>query len=91
MSNSYKIKFYHSSDDYDEYYHEIVDDMKDEKRVKVSFSASDLSECPEDATLNRCLFSGWDYIDAIELGMKLHELGYDSLDVEHIDENEDED
>lgn len=91
MSISYKVKFYHSSDRFGECYHEIVDDMENEEEVEVSFGAGDLSECPEDATLNRCLFNGWDYIEAIELGMKLHELGYNSLDVEHIKENEDED
>ena len=46
--------------------------------------------CPEDATLKRDRFDGYDYLAAIELGMKHAQLGYDRIEVEHIDNNEED-
>ena len=83
MANPYKVKFYHDEEDGFDTYHRI-EDVTNDPDVNLSFRASDLSECPEDATLNRDLFNGWDYIEAIELGMLLANLGYDSIEVEHI-------
>lgn len=87
MANPYKVKFYHEQDEtgYD-CYHRITDETK-EDGIDISFSASDMCECPEDATLVRGLFSGWEYIETIELGMKLAQKGYDSLEVEDITKN----
>lgn len=81
MTNPYKVKFYHDEEDGFDTYHQIKD-VTNDPDVNLSFRASDLSDCPEDATLNRYLFNGWDYIKAIELGMKLAILGYDGIEVE---------
>ena len=87
MGNPYKVKFYYSEDDFGhEYCHEIQNTTED-SGVTIYFKAYDMCECPEDATLNRDLFNGEDYIDAIKLGMKLANLGYDSIEVEYIVEN----
>jgi len=86
MANPYKVKFYHDDNEGFDTYNRIEDETND-PRVNLSFRASDLCECPEDATLFRALFNGWDYIETIELGMKLANLGYDSIEVEHITEN----
>lgn len=86
MANPYKVKFYHDDNTGFDTYNRIEDETNDPD-VNLSFRASDLCECPEDATLFRCLFNGWDYIETIELGMKLANLGYDGIEVEHITEN----
>lgn len=86
MANPYKVKFYHNDNEGFDTYNRI-EDVTNDPDVNLSFSASDLCECPEDATLFRALFNGWDYIETIELGMKLANLGYDNIEVEHITEN----
>lgn len=92
MANPYKIKFYHVEDSYSiEVGHEILN-VTEEDGIEVDFRSYDLWEYPEEATLNRSLFNGYEYISALELGMKLAQLGYDSIEVEHIgDDEEDED
>ena len=81
MSKPYKINFYHREDNYGhEYYHEIQSETVDSD-VYLYFEAYDMCECPEDATLSRDLFDGEDYIEAIKLGMKLANLGYDEIEV----------
>lgn len=86
MANSYKVKFYHQTDNWGiEYGHEIVDCME-EPDTNVSFIAYNLCECPEDATLNRDLFNGYDFLEAVKLGMRLAKLGYDEIEIEDIEE-----
>lgn len=81
MGNPYRVNFYHSEDNYGhEYCHEIQSETVD-SGVYLYFKAYDMCECPEDATLSRDLFDGDDYIRAIELGMKLANLGYDEIEV----------
>ena len=90
MGKPYKVKFYHDEDSYGiEVGHEIQN-ATEEDGIKVDFRAYDLCECPEDATLNRSLFNGYEYISALKLGMKLAQLGYDSIEVEHIDGDEED-
>lgn len=60
-------------------------EITDEKEGFI-FSASDLTECPEDATLYRDLFNAEDYISAVEFGMKLAQEGYDYIQVEKVEE-----
>ena len=87
MSNPYKVNFYHSEDIYGhEYCHEIQSETEDTD-VYLYFKAYDMCECPEDATLSRDLFNGEDYIQAIKLGMKLANLGYDEIEVKDFMEN----
>lgn len=52
-----------------------------------SFTAYDLCECPEDATIDRDLFNGYDYLDAIRLGMELAREGYTSIEVSDSEES----
>lgn len=48
------------------------------KRV---FSAYDLYDCPEDATIYRELFNANDYIRALRQGMLLAQHGYDNIEI----------
>ena len=67
----------------DVYGHEL--NSPDSKKFK--FSAYDLCECPEDATIDRDLFNGYDYLDAIRLGMELAREGYTSIEVSDSEED----
>lgn len=66
-------------------YQEIVDAETNDSL----FSASDLSETPEDCTLTRDLFNAYDFISAVEYGMQLSQEGYDYIELERCEEHED--
>lgn len=51
-----------------------------------SYFVSNLNRCPEDATIDRDLFSAEDFIEAVKFGMSLAQAGYD--DVELIEKTE---
>lgn len=44
------------------------------------FSVHDLTECPEDATVNRGLFDAGDYLRAVRYGIELTKAGYDEVE-----------
>lgn len=44
------------------------------------FSVHDLTECPEDATVNRDLFDARDYLRAVRYGIELAKAGYDEVE-----------
>lgn len=54
---------------------------------KFDFTAYNLCEYPEDATVDRDLFNGYDYLDAIWLGMELAKEGYTSIEVSDSEED----
>lgn len=56
--------------------------------TEINFYVHDLSECPEDAILGRDLFSGAEYLEAIELGMKLAQEGYTGIECNCIKEED---
>ena len=88
MANPYKIKFYHDENNYGiEIGHEIISAAKEEG-IEINFQANNLWEYPENAILNHNVLNGYEYIEALELGIKLAQLGYDSIEVEHIDNKE---
>lgn len=91
MANPYKVKFYHEEDSHGHEFCNEIQSVTEDPDIGLYFKAYDMCECPEDATLNRDLFNGDDYIEAIELGMLLSNLGYDSIEVEHLIGDVDED
>lgn len=60
----------------------------DPKVGNVRFAVYDLTECPEDATLTRALFSAYDYIAALKTGMRIAQAGYTDLEYETRGEEE---
>lgn len=54
---------------------------------KFYFTAYNLCECSEDATVYRDLFNGDDYLNAIQLGMELAREGYTSIEVSYSEED----
>lgn len=53
---------------------------------QISYRVYDLCECPEDAIIGRDLFSGYEYIEAIKLGMELAKQGYSGIEIEEMAE-----
>lgn len=47
---------------------------------KEVFSVYDLTQCPEDATISRDLFSASDYLRAVRYGIELAKQGYDEVE-----------
>lgn len=68
-----ELVIYQESDDYEEIttYQEIND-----KEHNIKFSVSNLNWNPEDALIDRALFSAGDYIDALNKGIELANQGY---------------
>lgn len=55
---------------------------------KINFGVSNLSECPEDAIIERDLFSADDYIKALNKGIELAKKGYTKVSGNFIKEEE---
>lgn len=84
MSKSFILNFY-DNEDYENHIHRIWNITKDDNIGGISFFAYDLTDCPEDATLTRDLFTGNEYIEALRLGMRIAQEGYTFIDVIHVD------
>lgn len=56
-------------------------ELLDEKGNLI-YDVYDLTGCPEDATIHRCLFSAYDYIEAVRYGMHLARQGVMEIKVE---------
>ena len=76
----YLIKF-SDNDDYEYHSQKVWSDNED---GRFRFRVSDLTDCPEDATIDRDLFCGHDFIRAVELGFRIAKLGYDEIIVEDV-------
>lgn len=51
---------------------------------RMRYTVYDMCDCPEDATIDRDLFSGHEYIKAIMLGIELAKQGYTGIEVEEV-------
>lgn len=82
MSKARKFKVTREYDNYGRIYYEKVNDENGDW----IFDVTDLTETPEDATIDRDLFNTDDYIHAVEFGMELAKAGYDEIEVEREEE-----
>lgn len=48
---------------------------------RIYYHVGNLNECPEDAIIGRDLFSAYDWLDAVRLGMQLAREGVTELEV----------
>lgn len=62
------------------YYGPTYQEISDEENLL--FTVSNLNEYPEDATINRDLFSAQQYIKAVRYGIKLAKQGYDDVEMQ---------
>lgn len=53
---------------------------------QISYYVQNLDQCPEDAIVDRDLFSAEDYIAAIQLGMDMAAKGYTGVSIEWEEE-----
>lgn len=63
--------------------HEIHDEENG-----INFSAYPLTDCPEDATVERSLFNGYDYVEALNKGIELAKKGYDKVEINKVEVEE---
>lgn len=75
------LDLYEERDIYGPTYQEISDEEN------LLFTVSNLNEYPEDATINRDLFSAQQYIKAVRYGIKLAKQGYDDVEMQKEKEN----
>jgi hypothetical protein len=68
-----------------DYYGPTYQEISDEENLL--FTVSNLNEYPEDATINRDLFSAQQYIKAVRYGIKLAKQGYDDVEMKKEKEN----
>lgn len=62
--------------------------VKDEVGVEL-FSVYNLSDCPEDAIIDRDLFNAYNYVNAVRYGMELARQGYEDIEVSVTKRSED--
>ena len=53
--------------------------------TRISYSVSNLWDCPEDACIHRDLVDAYEWLDAVQLGMELAREGYDTINIEDIE------
>lgn len=64
---------------------EIFDSYKD---VSIDFEVHNLTHTPEDACIDRDLFTAKDFANAINLGIKLSKYGIENVKLEYVDNKE---
>lgn len=64
---------------------EIFESYKD---IGIDFEVHNLTDAPEDATVDRDLFTAKDFVNAINLGIKLSKAGIENVNINYIDEKE---
>lgn len=75
------LKLYEEEDEYVGVCYQYVSDELGKR-----FSVYNLNECPEDAIIDRDLFSADDYLNAVKYGIALAQQGYDDAEYEMEDE-----
>lgn len=56
----------------------------DNKDVDIYYRVYNLCECPEDATINRDLFSAESFVETLKLGMELASKGYTDIKINKL-------
>lgn len=72
------IIYFYDNEDYENHEQKVWSDNADEK---LWYHVYDLVDYPEDATIERDLFSGQSFIEAVKLGFRLAQKGYDTITV----------
>ncbi len=85
MEKELKVKVRSHEEDFYTQYQSLT--CSDEPNVK--YSVYNLCECPEDAIIDRDLFSADQYIATLNLGIKLAKKGYTKVVAEYLNEEDD--
>lgn len=78
MKKIKKLKIVREFDEYDC----IIESEELYDKDKCIYSVHSLTDCPEDAIIERDLFSAEEYVDAVRYGMNLYANGYDDVEIE---------
>lgn len=84
MNNVFNVDIITEHDEWGEpYYQEVKPSAGnfEGEFLNPCYSVSDLTDCPEDATITRSLFSAYQYVDALRLGMKIAQAGFDEIHI----------
>jgi len=81
MENKDYIIYFSDNENYEQHCQEVWSDNEDEKFY---YRVDDLTEYPEDATIERDLFNGYDFIKAVRLGFRIAQRGYDNIVVKEV-------
>lgn len=77
-----KTLYFEVTRKFDDYNYIAEAEMAYCPQEQISYCVENLDQCPEDAIVDRDLFSAEDYIAAIQLGMAMREKGYTDVSVE---------
>lgn len=79
LSKTLRFKVCSTFDDYNQ----ITEaQMVSNEEEQISYYVQNLDQTPEDAIVDRDLFTAEDYIAAIQLGMDMREKGYTNVSIE---------
>lgn len=81
MESKDYIIYFSDNEDYDSHCQKVWSDNEDEK---LWYMVYDLTDCPEDATIERDLFSCRGFVEAVRLGMRLAQRGYDNIVMKEV-------
>lgn len=76
----------HFKDSYD--YYVDYQTVKDPDDNKTMFHVYNLAECPEDAIIGRDLFNAHEWLEAVNEGIRLGQMGYTEAVFEEIEDEE---
>jgi hypothetical protein len=65
-------------------------EVRDPDTEELVFFVFNLTDCPEDAIIDRCLFDASDWLGAVNYGIELGKAGYDIAEMETVDKERDE-
>ena len=82
MESKDYIIYFSDNEDYESHCQKVWSDNEDEK---LWYMVYDLIDHPEDATIERDLFSCRDFIEAVKLGYRIAKLGYDNITVKRVE------
>lgn len=70
--------------DYDDAFYVGSQEVTDPDTDKVVFSVWNLTDCPEDAMIDRDLFDASDWLGAVNYGIELGKAGYDIAEMRTV-------
>ena len=72
----------------EEDYYTRFQELSCQEEPEVKYSVYNLSDCPEDAIIDRSLFSANQYVKVLNLGIKLAQKGYTKVVAEYEKEED---
>lgn len=84
---NFVVKMIESTDEYGTT--ESQELWSDDDKHKINYQVYNLWGCPEDACIDRDLFSAYEYFEALKLGFQLAKEGYQDIVLQKEEEEDD--